>query len=237
MEATIAIPIFIFAVVTMYSIYQCKLAELYVYEAASETAEYMAQLTYLKPCDLLVPDIKFVEYLDDKALVKKSIQGGEAGVNFYGSNALTDDNMVELHVKYELRCPSPFSLKNQLMEYVIMKRAYVGDKKSEMKSEDEDEEDMTYVYVSENKEAYHTSRNCSYLALAVNVATKEYAEEHSYDPCGFCGDEAGDFVYITDQGERYHSRSNCTGLKRSVERVKLSEVSNLPQCTRCSKHE
>ena len=42
-----------------------------------------------------------------------------------------------------------------------------------------------------------------------------------------------DTVFITDQGNRFHYDLNCSGIKRTIYMIRLSEVGNRKQCSRC----
>ena len=46
---------------------------------------------------------------------------------------------------------------------------------------------------------------------------------------------AGMIVLVGPEGECYHGNANCRGVKRTVHRVRLSEVGGIPPCSRCGK--
>ena len=231
-EATLIIPVFLFAMLAIYSMCRCKLAEGIIYEAASETAEYMAEYSYLDEPNILMPDMVMSQYIDNKELVNESIDGGIKGINYFGTITRDSDNYVVLKVNYTLNVDIPMvpslSKKRQI---IIKQRAYIGEGEDNGKEECTDED--KYVYVTDNREVYHSNRNCTHLKLSIHQTSLKYAQNYGFSPCEFCGDKAENTVYITDKGGRYHSSKECSGLKRTVYIVKLSEVSGLPACSRC----
>lgn len=104
--------------------------------------------------------------------------------------------------------------------------------------------DSRIVYISDNREVYHTSPDCSYLAIrltsmtigrakaAVNAMGEHYA---ACDKC--CRGFSGSVVYVSEKGSHYHSSVECSGLSRSPEAVLLSSVENLPLCSRCGREQ
>lgn len=224
-EASLVIPVFLFAMVYVYLMLQCILAEQVVYEAAAETAEYLAEISYLGDGTVAAAYMKFPDYVDETETVERYIKGGCNGIHFLGSESLDENQMVVLSVSYQTKYAGERS-------YVIKKRAYVGndnDKTEETEEEAADE----YVYVTENQSVYHMTRRCSYLMLAIQPATMQQAKNKGYEACEFCGAQCDEAVYITEQGMKYHSSNLCSGLKRTVYRKKKSEVGNLNPCSRC----
>ena len=71
-EATLIIPLFLFAILALYNMCRCVLAEGIIYEAAAETVEYMAEYSYIDEPDLLMPSIIMPKYIDDKDLVNRN---------------------------------------------------------------------------------------------------------------------------------------------------------------------
>lgn len=231
LEATLVLPLFLFGMVGLYSFCQIKLTENIAYEAANETAEYLAEMAYLTVGNSLTAQSKFNGYVDDKELIKKYIKGGSSGVSFLGSNYLDHSGNVHLKVAYTLKTDIPF-ISNLVSRRVIEldQKAYLGNKNSKAtKIPLED----TYVYVTDNKDVYHVKRRCSHLALSIRRVYGDESDLVGYRPCSFCGRGSGDYVYVTNEGESYHFDLGCLGLKRTVHCVKLSEVADLPVCSRC----
>ncbi|MCM1272580.1 MAG: pilus assembly protein [Clostridium sp.] len=230
-EATLILPIFLFAMLALYGFCQCKIAENLIFEAASETAEYLAEYAYIGDGNGLIAEHKFKNYLDNEALVEKYVKGGVSGVSFFGSVYLDEKDKVTLNVSYTLSVRVPFfgafaGKKN----YTITQKAYIGYKNGT----DEDLcGDETYVYVTDNRDVYHLSRSCTHLSLSVSGVSRTVADKNGLRPCSFCGQECGNFVYITSTGNAYHSDKTCSGLKRTVYKVSLREVGTLPPCIRC----
>ncbi len=231
-EATLGLPIFIFAVLLLFHGIRLRMAEAIVYEAAAETVEYMAELSYIAECSYIIPETRIKLYIDDEKLIDTYIEGGTSGISFAGSTYLDEEGYVCLKVSYELKVKLPvlgdFGGKRT---YEIRQKAYKGDEKNT--AEETVSQDDIYVFVTDNKEAYHMSRDCSHLNLSITPYTKAKAKKQGYTACEFCGDEAGDSVLVTKHGDRYHGRVDCLGIKRTVYRVKKSQVEDLGGCGRC----
>ena len=241
-EASLVLPLFLFVMlffVYIGNIYTVKAA---VYEGCIETAEYMAEYAYLADSfetaeimDMAMAQVRFLEYVDSKALLDKYIVGGKAGVSFIGSDLPNDDGFIELKATYFIRINIPFfrSYFTKCTE-TIKQRAYLGRRDRES-GEDEKSEDDRYVYVAENGVVYHNTRSCTYLMPDIHTSTAQAALSSGYSRCRYCGQSggAGSQVYITTYGDAYHLRKNCSRLKRTVMRKKKSEVS-LPPCSKCA---
>lgn len=226
------LPIFIFGVLVMFYAIRLRMAEAVVYEASAETVEYMAELSYITECNYLIPMTKLREYIDNKGLVESHIIGGIDGISFLGSTYLDEEGYVCLRVSYQVGINVPIIGKlSGSRSYEIRQRAYTGD---QTRAEGEEwSPDDIYVYITDNREAYHVSRGCSHLVLSITPASKSSAKADGYTPCQICGHEADKAVLITEQGDKYHGRGDCLGLKRTVYRVKKSQVEGLGACERC----
>ena len=234
LEATLALPVFLIFMLALYLMHESREAELIVYEASAETAEYMAEVAYIdETAALAVPLVKFRSYLDDEKLVERFVDGGASGVWFLGSY-IDEEDYLHLSVSYRVKVSLPFLPElSSLRHYEIRQRVYRGTTYSGEGS-GEQAEDGRYVYVTDNREVYHTSRACTHLTLRVEETGLAAAKASGYTPCEFCGALAGDCVYITPEGDRYHSTSKCSGLKRTVKRVPVSKASDLCECSRCA---
>lgn len=231
-EATLVLPIIIFAILGLFGMFRLRMAEAYVYEAAVETVEYMAQVSYLSECQVLVPNACFPGYVDNKSLVESYIRGGTNGVSFMGSDYLDEEGYVCLRVSYSFGIDIPLigSLGGK-RSYEIRQKAYVG-AKEDNPDEGQLSDDDIYVYITDNREAYHMSRHCTHLDLTISMASAQTAKYYGYTSCHYCGGE-GESVYVTKWGDRYHRDRNCSGLKRTLYRVKKSQVEGLGACQRC----
>lgn len=226
LEAALVVPLFLLAMVYLFQSFQSVLAETLIYEAAAQTVEYMAELSYVEPCNITVAYLKFPEYIDEKNTVTRYIEGGTAGVSFLGSVMLDEENCVRLCVSYKTKYAGART-------FTIRKRAYVGEKNDKGKDSTNRSDDI-YVYITDNQSVYHLTRNCTYLTLRIHSSSLQHAKEIGYEACSFCGEESAHMVYVTEEGTCYHSRLSCSGLKRSIYRKKLSEVQGLGACSRCS---
>ena len=230
LEATLAFPIFIFAVLTMYFIGQCKLAEQNVYEACVETAEYLAEYGYFKKPDTLLAGYKFSSYIDDEELISKYVKDGSKGVKFYSSYFGEDD--FKLRAKYKIGFDVPFVGALSYDKTITIKQRYYTGKQFE-KEQEKASEDEEYVYVTDNRDVYHSSRKCTHLMLSVSTCNYDYAKKNGYTSCERCKGYPRGTVYITDSGDRFHCNEKCSGLKRTIYRVKKKEVAGLSGCLRC----
>lgn len=95
------------------------------------------------------------------------------------------------------------------------------------------------VYVTENREVYHKSLNCTHLRLSIRQIQADLASGlrnrygAKYYACSCCKSGTGQTVYITDTGNRYHASLSCSGLKRTIRCVPASEAEDLPPCSKC----
>lgn len=234
LEASLAMPFFIFAVIAFYQMLKIKQTEQFVYEACVETIEYLAENAYINESGIIIPSTVFSGYVDDSELMESYIKGGKNGVSFFGS--YDDGTDIVLIASYEVHLSIPFI--NELTGKRVVRlrqRSYRGHKSD---SEDEDEaSDERYVYVTDNLEAYHEKRSCSYLRLSIYQSNLTVAKNSGYTPCEYCGKRAFDneLCYITTDGGRYHSTIKCSRLVRRVRVVALSDIEGVSPCTRCAR--
>lgn len=230
-EASLIMPIFIFSMLAIYHMAQAKLAENVIYDAGVETAEYLAEIAYLNKDSIYGARLVFHKYVDDEDLLKKYIKGGVQGVDFLGTTGIDSEGYYELRMNYEVVLSLPFVPELSSDKTVSIRcRAYVGDDVGEDESGDNDR----YVFVTENREVYHESRLCTYLELSISTTSAQEAKSNGLLPCEYCGDGTGEMVIVTNYGEKYHYSFDCSGLKRTIFRVKFSEVEGIGGCTRCT---
>lgn len=245
-EATLVVPIFIFAFLAIFHMGRMFIAEEQIYVAMMETADYIAERAY--PMDKIgiantdktgignmvignrMAKTKMKEYIGDTAYVEEYVEGGVDGISYIGSTYITDEDYIDIRLNYNMVIDAPLikEFKVKLCSRVRQK-AYTG--------YCYEDEKVEYVYVAENGEVYHRSRDCSHISLKVsNISKASLKGSYSHlVPCRLCGDE-GNYngeVYACEYGDAYHYSRGCSGLKRSISRVKLDDVRGMGECSRC----
>lgn len=167
------------------------------------------------------------------------ILGGALGI-IYGQSRIMEEELIDLVGVYTLKPPVglvPMQLRCMSRARI---RAWTG-YDNESASEAGEEEDP-YVYIAENPTVYHTDRNCSYIQISIQAVAAGDVEEcinaygENYTACWRCRNEttSGAVFYITEDGNRYHTSVECGAIRRTIQMVHLSEVGNLPCCSRCA---
>ena len=181
----------------------------------------------------------FTEQFGLGNLNKSLIKNGEGGIFFFRSSVIDDKGDIDLIVTYKVEpLFNLFNIGEMIFANRVRVHSWVGYKISD---EDTNEE---YVYITENASVYHTNRDCTHLRLSIDTVSKEdisscrNKDGKKYERCRKCAKDADEeeimFYYITDYGEAYHTSLSCSGLKRTIYKVKLSEVADKKCCERCS---
>lgn len=236
-EASLVLPIFIFAMLSVYSMAGSMKTKAVIYEAFMETGEYLGEYQYLygrgdgqNAINIGAAALKFRDYLDDKENVDSYVLGGRSGIVFISAYYDESDGYVYMDCAYDLKVDVPlFGSVNIPVTESLRQKAYVG----RLVDEEAGNEQDPYVYIAENGTVCHKSRHCTYIKLSIREASLE-SVKGAYSPCELCVKRSGgrQTVYVTDYGDRYHNSLACSGLKRTVYRVKKSET-ELPYCSKC----
>ena len=171
----------------------------------------------------------------DEAVMEKSIKE----MSLLGSYVNRNRGTVSIVARYIMK--PMFSIAGT--EYRVIARYYgrlwTG------YSLKEPETQKKYVYITESGSVYHLSRDCTYLKLS--VSSIKFGELDGirndsgarYKACEICFDQKKpqEIYYITKSGNRYHSELGCASLKRTVYRIELEEVGKMSVCSRCSQGE
>lgn len=254
-EASIAIPIFMFCFLEILSLINYLSVYSGILYAMKSAAEPIAVYSYayeeLKDADeeILIGEetvsaLIFSEaYLDtqirkmcDSNLYKNTIKGGSKGINLLGSHVDYEKSCVDVIAYYTVKPLIPFSGTELFMMNRYYTKLWTGYKLESDLIPD------TYVYITENGSVYHLEEDCTHLKLSVSrVNTEELHNMRNdsggkYLECSKCCEDGAvkEVYYITKQGDRYHENINCSGLKRTVYCVEREDVSDLPVCSRCS---
>ncbi|MCR4617481.1 MAG: hypothetical protein K5669_04745 [Lachnospiraceae bacterium] len=180
-----------------------------------------------------------VNHIGGEYLEQSPVVGAASGLSMIESDILTDDDCVDIGVTYRVSPPiefgNLFSFRMSNRYYAHLWNGY------DIGGEEKDEEKGQIVYITEDSEVYHMSRECTHLKLSIRPAPysllgdERNSEGKRYTRCLFCAwGEHPDTVYLCDEGEKYHYSRNCLALKRSYKEVLLKEVINTHRpCSRC----
>lgn len=211
-EASLCMPVFFLVVFSLFYVFntiiginkvQCQLSE-----ASKNYASYNTKLSSI---EMLLSDAKLLVWEEDKKLC---------------------------HIEYREKIPLCSSLFSIRLYQQMRISDYKG--KSMVAEEGTSEKDI-YVYITENGRVYHKNYECSYLnpsvegCLISNIGSRRNSSGAKYYPCETCcsGNASSGTVYITSYGSRYHTYKNCSNIKRNAKRVKLSDIGNMPPCSKC----
>lgn len=174
------------------------------------------------------------EYLDHSPLTK-----GKEGIWYTDSSILQQGDIIDLVASYQI---SPFigiaGFSPARFYCRYYGRAWTGYEVASEGGTNQNGEE--YVYVAENAEVYHLSRECTHIRLSISeceFADLEILRNESgrkYTPCELCVTFSDGILYIGRNGDRYHQNLNCSGLKRTITVMLRSEAEKqYRMCSRC----
>lgn len=256
LEASLVIPVYIYAVLAVVYIIQVIGIRTTVSQAAYNSVRQLAGYAYVQELSGSKEDeneagIKTLinagmakKYMLENLLqghdVEKNIKGGYSGIGVSVSSMYARENEICMIVSYEVNNPFDiFGIGNVKISSQCASAAWVG-KKDENEESENDGKD-TYVYITAHGTVYHKDRNCTYLKPSVRQITEKELESvrnlsgGKYYLCERCANREGSDIFITDYGDRYHKDKNCSGLKRSVFLVPITQVQDMRACLKCSK--
>lgn len=233
-ETALLLPIFLFFIIGILQLGNCILVDEEIGKGVVESARYYAKVEAPQG-QLLLVSSTFKKNVDTSYLNKSNLEQGVSGISFLGTHYDDQESMIVIKASYRLRIEMPM-IGSQVIELnkQIRQKVFCGYDYHNL-----DEETDIFVYVAENKSVYHTNRDCTHLVLSIQkvFAVAEYLSGNTgYSPCELCikvSTAEHSELYITNEGNRYHSSISCSGLKRTVVRVRLSQVGGLGKCQRC----
>ena len=248
-EACVVIPLFLFMMLFVMYVYRMLFADAHIHQCLAEATVYCAQRCYLEDRLMSSPEengsevkeyadinslvntgiiyAQFRKYIGDDEYVEQVVAGGKNGIIITVDKDKDNNKIFIAKAVYytELKIPILGSFR-MLRSNEVKEKAFLG-----YSAEEAGDDSDIYVYITPNESVYHLSRTCTHLAISVRTTNGH----GNYEPCSFCGKDKGSKVYVTDSGNAYHYNINCLGLKRTVMRVKKSEVAGLKVCSRCGK--
>lgn len=254
-EASVAIPVFLFCFLEILSLLNYLSVYSGVLYAMKTAAEPIAVYSYAY--DKLVGEDKEISlgeevvtslvlseaYLESQIhkmcagnLYKNTVKGGTKGIHLLGSHIDRTQSCVDIIAYYTVKPMIAFAGTEVFMINRYYTKLWTGYK------EEKEAGVGVYVFITESGNVYHLTENCTHLKLsiskvnAVDLYTKRNESGGKYSECEMCCDNSTlqEVYYITDYGERYHESIACSGLKRTVYCVEKTEVDDWPVCSRCS---
>ena len=221
-EAALAIPIFLFAVLSLIYMLEIQSVRTCIRSAAQSAAKTAAEDTVMLP---VVNIVKFRQDMIEAAgadrLDRSILAGGSLGLNCSRTYMSLITGEIHVSVGYSVRLPFPkFANLTAKFSEEMKVKAWTGYSKRDGNSDDE----CTYLQLS--------VRFVPYSELS-GIRNEDGGRYHKCDKCVHGDAFAG--VYITSTGGKYHNSLSCSGLKRTIHAVKKSEVGVRGGCSRCSK--
>lgn len=245
-EAVCVLPVLFFCFLAFYMLVQIYIMENQIYQAARNTADYLAECAYMtewldsegksgiatEVIGIGLANASLQKELKNNPRVEHYVRGGRQGIVALSTDLLDEEGYISFVLYYQLQLRLPF-LKTMSfhMRIPIMQKAYTGyTPKNEAYDTDE-----IYVYVTEQGSVYHRTRSCTHLTVTIHPVSGEILkrEYKKLPPCEYCGSRETDTYYISEYGECYHSTNTCSRLKRSISRVRLKDVQGMPACSTC----
>lgn len=260
-EASLLVPIFLFAVISILSFTEILRAQMKINSSLQQTAKELSVYAYAVKNNLQTDvfdssnedfetgssfsGIAISETYVRSRLIKDVTQEylqaspvkGSGNISFAESKFMEKDR-IELRCAYTV---TPFfALSDKagfFTESTAIVRAFTGYDNSSGCANAEKEK---YVYITETGRVYHQTRNCHYLDLSIQQTDKNQLSElrnHSggrYYACPLCAKSGiGNIAYVTDYGDCYHYDLLCSGLKRTIQAIPMSQVGTRTLCSKC----
>ena len=263
-EASVAFPVFFFAVLYLLQLFTVLRAEVSVAQAGITSAREVATFSYvaerlaegenaIADTVLKVFDKKiirdatltgvFYSRCDEELLKQAKVAQGLGGI---WVNSEEDGESTRAEIYYRV---NPVNvLAEQKSKYYVLRLVYrdwTGEG-GEQEAENATEESSDTVYMTKYGKVYHIKRDCSYIKIDVTgvwgdqIGRERNESGAKYYACEFCSPVAtkGVQVFITEYGTRYHARSTCAAISRNVKECSLAEVKETYAiCSKCGKQE
>lgn len=257
-EAAIVLPLFLFFMLNLLGIIEIYRLHSTLLAALRETGRELSVYAYAyktitgeeedEGLEALVENVAFSylyvkgrveKFAGEKYLETSPLTNGKEGIWYTDSSILQQGDIIDLVASYQI---SPFigivGFSPARFYCRYYGRAWTG-YEVDPDGEGGKREDA-YVYVAENAEVFHLSRECSHIRLSISECEAADLEilrnEHGgrYTPCELCVISFTARFYIARSGNRYHQDLNCSGLKRTITVMLRSEAEKkYRMCSRC----
>lgn len=236
-EASLVLPIFVFALLSILYINQMFLQEERVQcalvRAGEESSSEYGMVNNKAVANAVYWGVKVNTYAEGSVLIST-----------VRSSFDEETKEMNLVADYAMKIPFPlFQWKICTFTQGFRTRAFVG-----VKTRQQENVDLSkIVYITKTGKVFHETQDCTYLTLKISAIQFRDVESMrsqggaKYYPCeGCCKNKSmleDTTIFICNYGNRYHCVRNCSKIKRSIERVTLAEVGNRVACSKCGGRE
>lgn len=238
-EAAFAIPLFLFAVLSLIYLLEVQSIRFSVQAAAQSACKAAAEDVVLLPVmNIIKMEQDMVGLIGSDRMDRSILVGGSEGLSLSRTRKSSLSGEIDMVVDYAVRLPFPkfMNLTAQFREELKIK-GWTGYTRGIGGTEDDQ-----IVYISDTGLVYHEDYQCTYLQLSIRFVAFDELEMirnesgGRYYRCEKCvhGDTMAG-VYVTNTGGKYHNSLQCSGLKRTIYAVKKSEVGIRGGCSRCTR--
>lgn len=235
LEASFAVPIFIFFIMTLLMTIESVRLQSNVLEAVNEAVASAYEARTSAGSTGIAGS-----YLSNQSNAYICVKGGSGGVSYRDTSTIASDGIINIRAEYGIRSfTALMPIGNVRVKDGIYAHSFTGYVRSfGYQTNDEAEE---YVYVTETGRKYHRDADCTYIKItpmSVDAAYIETGRNRSggkYYPCERCRPSGGGLLFLTPDGDRYHCDANCSALKRTVYVMPLSEAleNGYTACSKC----
>lgn len=244
-EAAMALPLFLFAMISVLYFIQIVDISVRLTGAICETSNEMAVYAYVKEAGKLqgggISDIitggLSAAYAKNKVKTRGRLEENRGSLSLLRCSFLKEGQMIDLAGTYQVKYPVTL-LPIKQMKIAVRGRVRAWTGRDGVNGDGSAEGEGALVLVTVNGQVYHKDPECTHIKLSIKPVDKDSVEHlrnesgGKYYPCGQCRG-GSNTVYITDTGDKYHSSLGCSGLKRGILLVPMSEVADWQPCSRC----
>ncbi len=233
-EASLVLPLFLFAMVTLAYLGQLLKCQDEVQNAMNLVASEASALYGAGGEENCRSRVYYT------ARLGSVLKGTGISMSLAESRFSDENDEIDLILTYRVKLPFPdyFAPACHFRQRVHT-RGFTGVDRRDGGEETE----HIRVYVTETGRVYHRSLDCTYLKLSISQI--KYGDLDplrnqgggKYKACERCCREktfgADSDVWITNYGDRFHSIRSCSGIKRNIREIWLSEAGNRTPCSKC----
>ena len=237
LEATIIIPVmaaFLITILFFFRIIQVQMAveEALIYAGRKTAVE--SSIIDSEAAQFASAEAFLLLALKDETVVQRYVQNGSLGVVLLGSDFT--GNRIVLQANYWVKLPiTMFGIEGISMWSRNVFYKWVGDMPVS------NAEGETWVYATPEGEVYHSIDSCQAITLTIHNTYRSFVGNlrgvngQKYYACSYCVAENTDvsIVYYTEYGTLFHENLNCKHIRRTVNKVALSEVKDRRPCSYC----